>query len=407
MKREHVQLLHEILLVAGNHLFVVMIPFTFLGLFGFQTAYMVVWGGLIVIPFIFYALRVRVHASFPFALLHIAIVAVCAVLPYDNLVVRVMATVLGMVYMVISFYLRTHKEDPKDGAVHVIVPFVVGVALMFFQGKYGNAAWTGYYVYLVTGFYALYIVSYYVEKYLFFVAMNEKTAQKVPEKEIFTSGILYVLFFVAGSVICMLFGANITLLQRLLAALKNLTTLILSNIHFEEPVQMVPVAEGFGGMEQDKLPPVPEQEPWLIWEILEVAMYIMMAVGAVMLAGALVLGLIRLLLYGLGKGKKAKAITLVGETDIREKLTVQKKVRKQGSIVSRGSYRKRIRRVYEKTASKEKKQLVGEQELSFLKKLTARECCKVLDRDGLRTAYEKARYSDAECTREDLMQSKN
>ena len=401
------QLLHEILRAIGNHLFVVMIPLTFLGMIGFENAYLGVWCGLVVIPFVFYALRASVHTSFLFAVLHFAVVAVCGLLPIGNMVVRIGVVVIAFAYMIASLYLRMHSEEPKDGAIHAIVPFVVGMVLRFAQGKYGNALWTEYYVWLVVVFYALYVVGFYVERYLFFVVMNGKTAEKVPEKEIFASGISYVLCFVFGSVICMLLGGNITVFNRLLAALKNLAAFMLSNLHFEYEPQMQAVSEGLGGIDPEMLAAGTTQEPWLIWKILEVAMYIMLAFGAIALAFALLFGLVRMILYGLKKGKRTKEIMMAGEEDVRERLTVQKTVRKQGALFQRGSYKQRIRRTYEKTVSKERKRLIGEGELALLRKFTARECCGMLDREGLRKAYEKARYSDRECTREDLQQMKN
>lgn len=407
MKREHVQLLHEILLVIGNHLFAMMFPITVLGMIGFETAYVGVWCGLLVIPFLFYAFRAKVNSSLLFAVLHFAVAGACAILPFGNIVVRVLVAAVAFVYMIASIYLRLHFDEPKEGKMHVIVPFVVGTVFMFAQGKYGNPAWTNYYLYLVTGFYGTYLLGFYAEKYLFFISMNEKTAEKVPEKEIFTSGFVYVFLFMLGSILCMLLGANVTVLNRFLQMLKHAVAFVLRNLFAGYEPQTAPGTEGVGGVEQEWLPPVEAQETWLIWKILEVVMYIILAVGAAVLIGALLFYLVRMLLHGLEKKTKTRERTLAEEADVREKIVMKKAVNGKGISFRRGSYRQRIRKVYEKTMIKEKKRLIGESEISTLKKLTPRECCSVLERDGLKQAYEKARYSAVECTREDMAQSKN
>ena len=51
-------------------------------------------------------------------------------------------------------------------------------------------------------------------------------------------------------------------------------------------------------------------------------------------------------------------------------------------------------------------QLVKDQSPALLKRMTAKECGEAMEREGLAKAYEKARYSEEECTGEDIRRAK-
>ena len=53
MKREQVHFFHELLMVTGNHAFIMMFPLTIIGMFPVQSSYTVLWGALVLLPLVF------------------------------------------------------------------------------------------------------------------------------------------------------------------------------------------------------------------------------------------------------------------------------------------------------------------------------------------------------------------
>lgn len=408
MKREQVHFLHELLIVVGNHVFLMMFPLTIIGMFPGRSSYMGLWGALVLLPLAFYGLREKEKRSFLFTLWHFLIVAVCIFLPIADVVARVCVVLLSIFYLGMSFYIRLHKEDAKDGICHPVLPFIVGTVLMYIQGSHGNGEFVEYYLWLTVIFYICYIVAYYVLRYLFFVSMNEKTAEKVPEKEIFGSGMGYVLLFVGGSTLCMLLSVNVTLLDRVVGWIKGVVSYLLGLfLHIYESDNDT-FMEDYSSVEPGDIPFEEAAEPGMFWLVLEKIMYVILAVIIIVVIAAVVKQIVRLIMYGFSAGKRKKTVMLQSHEDIREKLSPEKK---KGTgrepLRERLSYRGRIRALYKRTAIGQRKLLIGEKSLHVLSYFTAKECCEQIGRDGLKEAYEKARYSDAECTREDVSRSKN
>ena len=62
--------------------------------------------------------------------------------------------------------------------------------------------------------------------------------------------------------------------------------------------------------------------------------------------------------------------------------------------------------MYKKEVWAARMQLVKDQSPALLKRMTAKECGEAMEREGLAKAYEKARYSEEECTGEDIRRAK-
>lgn len=408
MKREQVHFFHELLMVAGNHAFIMMFPLTIIGMFPVQSSYMVLWGALVLLPLVFYWIRDLEKRSFLFAVWHFPVAVLCVLIPVKDIVARVCVVLLVVFYMGMSFYNRLHKEDAKDGICHPVLPFVVGTVLMYVQNKHGNAAFVDYYLWLTVIFYICYILSYYLKRYLFFVVMNEKTAEKVPEKEILGSGLGYVLLFAGGSAACMLLSINVTFLDRIVQMMKAFMGYFVGVLlRMKEPKNDIG-AGAYSSMEVGD-PPLEEMlPPGRFWIILEKVMYVILAVLFVVVVVAVVRQIICMLMYGFTAGGRKAVVTLQSHEDIREKIAPEKKkATSKGSVLERLSYRGRIRATYKRVVTGQKNRLVGEKSVRVLSFFTAKQCCDEIGRDGLREAYEKARYSDMECTREDISKSKN
>ena len=291
-------------MVVGNHVFLMMFPLTIMGMFHRQSSYLPLWCALVILPLAFYGLREREKRSFLFAFWHLTMVAVCVLVPVGDSVARVCMVLLALFYLGMSFYNRLNKDDAKDGICHPVLPFVTGTVLMYVQGIHGNVAFKDYYLWFTLIFYICYIVAFYLNRYLFFVSMNEKTAEKVPEKEILGSGMGYVLLFVGGSTLLMLLSINVTLLDRIAGTIKQFIRYLLSLLlQIYEPHNDA-IIDNYSSVEPGDIPFEEAAEPWFLWEILERFLYVILAVAFLVAIAAGIYQLVRVILYGFAKGQK-------------------------------------------------------------------------------------------------------
>ena len=97
-----------------------------------------------------------------------------------------------------------------------------------------------------------------------------------------------------------------------------------------------------------------------------------------------------------------------GMRDIREKCEVEKvKKTLQLSLPGFFGVKDRIRRIYKKEVWNSRLMLAEGGEPTLLARLTAKECGAKLEKPDLAEMYEKARYSQEDCTAEDVKKAKN
>ena len=92
--------------------------------------------------------------------------------------------------------------------------------------------------------------------------------------------------------------------------------------------------------------------------------------------------------------------------DVREKCETDKRKKERKSPFAFLSVRERIRRVYKKDVWARRNFIVKEGDPRALSLMTAKEAGDKLERPALAESYEKARYSNEECTAEDLRRAK-
>ena len=315
---------------------------------------------------------------------------------------------LWLVLIVIPFgFFYISKKTPQ------LIPspiFIILLAVMSMAEKIMTTYDWGAYYYVIAFVYLIgFFLFYFVKKFLDFLKLNENTASKIPIADIFKNGMGLTTFFTACSSIILLAVVNVdwvkAIADRIWSGILMILSFIFSDIKTEPPV--------------DGKEPLTQNDPQLgganmsesiSQETLDGIRNLMI----VLLCIALVIGFILFLYYvyyvikGLegakrGQNKKGK---LLENDDVREHCGIEKKSqRKAGSFLFRNN-REKIRKLYQKNMIKHKNELIGEQEQSLLRYLTAKECCDKLSKQQLKLAYEKARYSEEEITADDVKSAK-
>lgn len=410
MKRSSIELLRELVIIQMNHCFYSAAAMLALALFGSSSPFLGLCMLLGALPVYELWVRRRAKRLFVFLLLSMLPPVLFFLLPVQGNAQKLLPVLFGLLYAVISVYLRIKTDTDETQAISPI--FAAGTlgGLLIVMKNYVRQEWEACFLLCGLIFFALYLIQYYLTQYLRFLTVNESSAANIPERAIFTTGLRQTAMFTAAATLLVAAAANIGWLAFALSALKKALTAFIRRYLQLTPGQ----TESFydtgesaqaGGMEL-----LPEAgEPSLFWVILE---YIAIAGVLLLLSGLLLYGLFcgyRALRRGFFGERRKKEKELLAEEDVHEQVALAKKEglrkRKAGGP-SMFSPAERIRRSYRRRVEGERFLLVGDGERSQLRYLTAKQCCDKINAPELLEAYEKARYSQSVCTNEDYRRAR-
>ncbi len=409
MKKERIIFISELLVTQMTHWVLFLLVVTVLGLVGAKEPVLWKWILCSLVPFLLFLVRRYTNHFIVFMGSHFLLIAGLWLLPYGDLAERIAFYVCVIGYVVYSFYLRIRTEDRLDGVPNPIAAVGIVAAARLLQHYQGIAEWEKYYVAPVVLFLCFYFIQLYLEQYQHFLVVNESSNGHIPEKAMFRSGLSLVSLFSVGVSVLLLLTSDIGWVGRIATVLKNILVWILrllfrggDDVAEEE---ILPQETTSRGEEQGMLT-VEETEPALFWVIMEKLVMIAMAVA---LAALIVWGVYSLIkfLHDRFQGRilfdqeEAENVT-----DVREKCEVERHQKEKRSFFGFLSTKERIRRIYKKEVWAGRWQLVKDGSPDVLRRLTAKECGDGLERKKLAQVYEKARYSQEECTVEDIRRAK-
>lgn len=408
MRRSRIELAKELVATQMNHWFYISIALTAMALFNCENPHILVCVALGYLPVYGYFVREKIKVFPAFMLLSVAPAIISFVIPVSDFAVKALLVVFSIFYGGYSIYLRTRTDDNWDVAVAPVVAFGVAGGLFILQDSQRDMSWDGYYILAALLYFAGYLIHYFLIRYLVFLTVNDSSAANIPEKAIFETGLRQTLVFTAGATVFLAMVANVDWLAKMLAAIKRAIVAFISKYlqitpeRVSDPEEwMQPLEGGGGGFFEEP------GEPALIWVILQYVATVLVLCGILIAVCYGIYKGYRGLLNGFHKERKVKEQELGASSDVYELVEITRKEREKGkSIFSAFTVSERIRRAYKKRVEKARMQIVGDGAVQELGYHTAKECCDILGMPGLKNAYEKARYSNANCTNEDLKASK-
>lgn len=315
-------------------------------------------------------------------------------------------------YAVYSIIHRLSGEELEDGRVNMPVAVGISAVSLFLQHHQGYTEWDFWYVASLIAVFALYFLSFYLERYLNFMEVNAGSAGHLPEREIFSSGSQMTVLFVLFAVLVLFLTSDIGWLRSILGIVRKVIYAILrvllsgSKGGEQELMEEEPAKGADSGVME--LPPA--GEPFFLWEVLERAAEAALLCAAVYAAVRLLLRLYAFIRERMGRGRSHRTGgTDQAVVDVRERCGVErmKRVGARRSPLSFLSTEERIRRLYKKQILSAADTDSAKHESADLSLLTAREWGARLQKKELAAPYEKARYSGESCTAEDLRRMKD
>lgn len=368
------------------------------------------WAVCGLIPIACFLIRNYVERFWLFGLCHgilLAAVILCSG-PID-LAGTIVCVICAAAYILYSFTLRLKENtDVYSGAIHPVTALVFSVGANYlFHKQEEMPDWDRYYLFILIGVFACYLIIYYLKHYLNFLMVNRSSAGYLPAREILHSGIGFVLPYTLIGVLILSLSLNVEWLEPILRVIKAILRPILvfligllpdgsDSVEGLAPVENMPQDNSGSGL--------PPGETFWLWEVLEYAAVILFFCGCVYVLIRALKWFIRYL-KGIS-GHRTEIVTGQADVfDVREKCTIERKEsgKKGVGLFQRFTPVERIRRLYKKRVLSGSRVSEDRETLNYR---TARECGNILSLPDMAEIYEQARYSDSEITAEDVRRMK-
>uniref|UniRef100_UPI0040564D5B hypothetical protein n=1 Tax=Acetatifactor sp. TaxID=1872090 RepID=UPI0040564D5B len=421
IKQDRITLLRELLVTQMNHwtffpLYVML--FMILGdVSGINTSrrapLVLFWLAFGTVPFLLYLGRTKLKKFLLLVLEHVAVIAVMFLIPTEHIVITALHITFGVVYVILSGYLWTATKNRQDIKLAPFAGVALSIVMLMILHNQNHSEWNQIFVTVLILVLCMYFIIYYIEQYQNFLTVNSSSAGHIPAKAMFQSGVGLVLGYTGVGLVLMILISNVDWLKYVLNLFKNLLAYFVSWFFSLFPRGNGEETSGYKDqsleMMEDMMPMEGLGESFWLWNVLESILVVVIFAGILFFAVKGIRFLIKFIQNKLhGEDLKQETTAKEDSYDVREKCEIIREREWKSKIpFFHTDPKERIRHLYKKrlVASKSSfAQINGEIEL--LNRITARESSKVLEREQLALLYEKARYSNEDCSNEDVKQMK-
>ncbi len=378
-----------------------------LGAIDLERPHFFLWGVLSIVPFIFFIIRHYVSNFLIFVGGHIGLLAVIIIMPSYNIVEKVLSCIMAIFYLGQSLYLKFRKSGKEhDGIIPVVSVGIIAWSL-FLQHFLKKHQFDNYYIILFFIFFCLFAIQYYVDNFLKFMDVNKSSAGYIPKNEIFITGISMSAIYTVFGVIILLFFLNIKWLEQIFNIIKSAIIMVLKFLFsFAKPSEQRFEVEEQIIQEISDIIPQDEATSFWLWEVIQNVLMFAVLIGIIL---ALIISIRKLIIYLIQRFREKRDIVEKANktvNDVRQKCEVEKKEKHSVPFWQMFTPEEKIRRIYKKRMIKEKEKIIGDLDVARLNYFTPLECGICIDNVDMVHLYEKARYSNDECSKDDIKNMK-
>lgn len=409
MKRKWIETGLELLIILLNHLLIVSVGVTAMGMFQQEDHKLWLWSLLLVIPLLFYLAKTKIRNSVLFYALHFAVLVGSIFWPMD-IILKFLVILISIVYFFWSVKLGIVGRGHGEGLLGpVFMVSALGVMLLI-ETFYSQSGWEGIYIVIAIIYAAGYCMYLFINRYFTFLMVNESSVAYIPKKEIFQKGFCQSFMYMAGVVTLLVLTAKVDLFSGieswLVSGIGNVSRKIFKSVFMEDVI-----TEEMSMMRPEEQDPsyleMLESDPGLFWDILTKISQICVAL---FLIGLLVFGIVKgfqKLWKEFYKDSSFNEKKMASGVDIRETCTVEKNKKAASNWFFLLDNHEKIRKIYHKQVLKHRTAIIGDLDAESLEYMTAKECCDKFTAEQLKKIYEKARYSGEKITPDDVRAAKS
>ena len=368
----------------------------------------ILWGVLSLVPFIFFLIRRYFNNFLVFLVCHIGLMAAMFLMPSDSIVEKVLICIITILYFSQSIYLKFRKSGIESNGITPVVSVGMIATSLFLQHFLKNYDFDNCYIVIFFAFFCIFAMQYYLENFLKFMSVNKSSAGHIPEKEILFTGISMSALYTAGGVIILLFATNIKWLEQIFKLIKSgLISILRFLLSFSKPQEQIfELEEEIVEDISDIILSSEEETSFWLWEVIENILFWAIIIG---IAVVLIISIKKLIIYLIkrfGEKGNIKENNNQAVNDVRQKCEIEKRNKKLMSFKILFSPKEKIRRIYKKSILKEKEKIIGDLDVEILNCYTPMECGIHIENIEMVHLYEKARYSNEDCSRDDIRNMK-
>lgn len=374
---------------------------------------------LILVPLWLYFLREKCKWAVLFFAGHILPVPIIIGIYGEELMARVYIAVLLCVLVGVSIKKRFTDYKTEVSAVYLPAAIVTFFVLYTLDAMVGTGKSFDYLINATFLYCAGYFVYTYLSGFERYVALNNKSADNIPEGKVFQMSFSMAAAFIGLILVFVDILADREVIDALVIAIRDFLMNLIRTVVFL--VRFTPSSYG-----PDKAP-IDRQE-LVIGEVPndsllgKILLAIVSAVIVILILVIVIAGLIALVkvireafLENRKKTRKCFKEEVVDKDKVEflfgRKNDKEMKHSKRDTDIE-NTYSRQIRRIYEKTLWQKYKILKEEKTGKLLKRATARECCLQIFKEqeevalGFAGLYEKARYAKEQCRRSHVKEMK-
>lgn len=377
---------------------------------------------LVLLPLAFYTIREKCRSFFFFLFLHMLPCAFVLFFYEGSIFQKIWLFLVALFLAVLSF---GKKLQGGRMGMEAVFPPVFGAViwgLYLIDQRLGEGACAELLCYTAVGFLTGYFLHYFLQQFLYYMEINNRTTENIPVNHVFRSSALLAGGFAAAAGTVMLLCGDREWMNRVGEIIHRVIigffTLLFSLIAKGEPEQVESVSgyEAAGAIPWD----VGEAaEPPFILKILEVMLGILALGTVAVLIVMTFLGIVRLIRERFAQRMKLRLFEDEAYIDQIEKIKRNEKrsrTRNDDGLLKRVkrvlSPEERIRRIYRRVIERRLVSLDAKSRESFPMAGTPREWCLKLFGEQKSEAlafaglYEKARYGSGLCDGEDVKKAR-
>lgn len=354
------------------------------------------------LPLVFFLVRSKVKRNGVNMLLHIVIATAFMCIP-GSIYERVVFGALVVFMAVFSIFIRKKSDKMEDIVFHP--SGIIALYLLIAIGTHGRTNETIHVLmrFALIVYVSSYFLHYYLQSFDDFVVSNQKSAGYMPEKWIFKTGFSFAIIFSVVSAIILTIISYFSSLNGIFKAVVGKMILGILNIMNRNPSGQEEIVDQGSVFD---VPTSMQIDPSMIAETSKIAMVFdaMLVVASI--------GVIGLVIYLIAR-KMIQSFQISGETykekessSITDKVEVVEKVKGEKLFEGfhfRETYQQKIRRIFREYMVGKNKKVQAK-----LYTKTARECMVLVNSKEINAEsqyveiYEKARYSNEDCTSLDV-----
>ena len=402
MSKRSVMLLREFMTSQANHWIFLPLVLVFASVGNLSAPALLGWIIVSFFPLLLFVLREIVQSTILQLCCFPIFLGIITVLPIELDIIKGIYFFFSMVYILLSLFMTLRNNHMTK-----ILPPFFSLGINFFTAVFlfpNKEIYHYPFILFVSMIFSVvfFFFAFYVDQYLIFVFRNEETSNSMPRDKILDSGMrLSGMYLGIGAIVLFIISAFALsdefihdFWRKVKMHLRNLIRYLLGLMKNQNS-DGVMLSDKTGGMGL-KLPEVADQAPSLFEKIMELLIFILAVLVLFAFLITIFLKIIKLLQRLFPKKSVILPDEEVENIDKHENIGRKKKVYRDEEDDPNLSIKLHIRKIYKKKALATEK---SREELTFS---TAREVGLLTKNPTLSCIYEKARYSNLACEKEDL-----